>query len=104
MSTQIKDGRGFVFVQTKSLDLLMAQHSIMLKIIPKIMMTPIPIPTPPMMCNLLLNISSMAAGQLVVMRTSSPVFLGQVSLAASITVPVGPQQSSYEQETGPTQL
>lgn len=35
----------------------------------------------------------------VVMRTSSPSFLGQMSLAASITVPVGPQQSSCEEET-----
>lgn len=34
----------------------------------------------------------------VVMRTSSPSFLGQMSLAASITVPVGPQQFSCEQE------
>lgn len=102
------------------------------------MMMPMPMPTPPMMCSLLLNTSSIAAGQLwwyrgerekkhfrnwrpprwrtttttqqqrgqavcvrpvtVVMRASRPSFLGQMSLAASITVPVGPQQFSCEQE------
>lgn len=34
----------------------------------------------------------------VVMRISSPSFLGQMSLAASITVPVGPQQFSCNQK------
>lgn len=89
------------------------------------MMMPMPIPTPPMMCSLLLNTSSMAAGQLwesgnttgeisgqvtsagcdcrpvsvtVVTRTSSPSFLGQISLPPSNTVPVGPQQFSYGEE------
>jgi len=38
----------------------------------------------------------------VVTRMSSPSFLGQISLAASITVPVGPQQSSCREER-PTQ-
>lgn len=33
----------------------------------------------------------------VVMRASSPSFLGQISLARSITVPVGPQQFSWTQ-------
>lgn len=99
------------------------------------MITPMPMPTPPMMWSLLLNTSSMAAGQLwghkdhqkiivnimsqqsthtacrhpinavtVVMRTAKPSFLGQMSLAASITVPVGPQQSSWEGETEVRQL
>uniref|UniRef100_A0A0E9TBQ4 Uncharacterized protein n=1 Tax=Anguilla anguilla TaxID=7936 RepID=A0A0E9TBQ4_ANGAN len=66
----------------------------MLKIMPKIMMTPMPIPTPPMMWSLELNTSSMAAVQLLVMSCSNPSFFGQVSEAPSKVAPVGPQQFS----------
>lgn len=40
----------------------------------------------------------------LVTRTSSPSCLGQISLAASITVPVGPQQSSCKGGNSPHRL
>lgn len=38
----------------------------------------------------------------VVMRASSPSFLGQISRAASITVPVGPQQFNWRETNNET--